>query len=88
MSTSRPLHGKTIDDITEKPLIKKFCDFIEGGTDTVDQLNNYYTTQAKSCSWVMMSLFYMLDTSRVNEKTTWFLQHKEDISKFSSYDFG
>lgn len=49
LSTSRPLHGKTIDDVTEKPLIKKFCDFIEGGTDTVDQLNNYYTTQAKSC---------------------------------------
>ena len=36
----------------------------------------------------MVALFYMLDTSRVNEKTISCLKHKEDILKFSSYDFG
>ena len=49
LSTSRILHGKTIDDGKEKPQIIKFFDFTKGGTDIVDQLNDYYTTRSKSC---------------------------------------
>ena len=30
----------------------------------------------------------MCDTSRVNGKTIWCLKHKEDILRFSSYEFG
>ena len=31
-----------------KPQIFKFCDFNKGGTDIVDQLNDFFTTHAKS----------------------------------------
>ena len=65
LSISRPLHGKAIDDGKEKPQIIKFYDFTKGGTDIVDQLNDYYTTRLKSCHWFMVALSYMLDTGRV-----------------------
>ena len=47
LSRSCPLHDKTSDDCKEKPqIIKfydiKFYDFTKGGTDIVDQLNDYY----------------------------------------------
>ena len=41
LSTSRLLHGKTIDDGKEKLQKIKFYNFTKGGTDTVDQLNDY-----------------------------------------------
>ena len=82
------MHGKTIDDGKEKPQTIKFYDFTKGGTDIVDQLNDYYTTRSKSCRWVMVALSYMLDTARVNGKTVWCLKNDSDISSTSSYDFG
>ena len=54
-------------------MIIKLCDFTKGGTD-IDQLNDH-TALAKSCRWVMEALL-----------TLWCLKHKEDISKFSSYN--
>ena len=87
LSTSRPLHGKTIDDGKEKPQIIKFYDFTKGGTDIVDQLNDYYTTRSKSCRWVMVALSHMLDTARVNGKTVWCLKNDSDVSSTSSYNF-
>ena len=42
LSTSRPLHGRTIYDSKEKPHIIKFYDFKKDGTDRV---NEYYTTR-------------------------------------------
>ena len=69
LSTSRPLHDKTIDDDKEKPQIIQFYDFTKGGMDIVDQLNDYYTTRSKSCHWVMVALSYMLDTAIVNGRT-------------------
>ena len=65
LSTSKPLHGKTIDDGKEKPQIIKFYDFTNSGTDIVDQLNDYHTTRSNSCCWVMVALSCMLDTARV-----------------------
>ena len=92
LSTSRPLHGKTIDDGKEKPRIIKFYDFTKGGKDIVDQLNDYYTTRSclalpLPCRWVMVALSYMLDTTRVNGKTVWCFKNDSDISSTSSYDF-
>ena len=50
LSTSRPLHGKTIDGGKKKPQIIQFYEFTKGGTDIVDQLNDYYyTIEEKSC---------------------------------------
>ena len=49
LSTSRPLHGKIIDDGKEKPQIIKFYDFTKGRMNIVDQLNDYYTSRTKSC---------------------------------------
>ena len=80
LSTSRPLHGKTIDDGKEKAQ--------KAGTDMVDQLNDYYTTRSKSCRWIMIALSYMLNTARVNGKTVWCLKNDSDISSTFSYDFG
>ena len=54
LSTFRPLHGKTIDDGKQQTQILKFYDFTKGGTDTVDQSNDYSTTRSKSCRWVML----------------------------------
>ena len=59
LSTARPLHEKTIDDDKEKPQVTRFYDFTKGGTDIVDQLNDYYTTRAKSCGWVLLALSYV-----------------------------
>ena len=87
LSTSRPLHGKGIDDGKEKPQIIKLYDFIKPGMDIVDQLDDYYTTRSKSCRWVMVALLYMLDPARANGKTVWCFQNDSDISSTSSNDF-
>ena len=47
-------------------------------------VNDYNTTREKSCPWVMVVLFYNLT---LWSKTIWSLKHKEDVSKFSSYNF-
>ena len=85
-SNSRPLHGKTIDDGKEKPQIIKLYDFTKGGTDIVDQLNDYYTVQSKSLRWVMVALSFMLDTVRVNRKNVWCLKNQTEILKESLYN--
>ena len=87
LSTSRPLHGKTIDDSKEKSQIIKFYDFTTGGTDIVDQLKDCYNTRLKFCRWVMVALSYKLDTARFNKITVWCLKNDSDISSTSSYDF-
>ena len=43
LSTMRPLQGVTIDDGKKKPAIIKFYDFTKGGTDIVDQINDFHT---------------------------------------------
>ena len=62
LSTSRPFHEKTIDDGKKKSQIIKFYDFTKGGTDVVEQMNDYNTTRSRSCRWVSVALSYMLDT--------------------------
>ena len=42
LSTTRPMHSCTKDD---KHQIFKFYDFTKGGTDTVDQMNDYFTPE-------------------------------------------
>ena len=84
LSTSRPLHGKAIDDGKKKPQIIKFYNFTKGGTDIVDQLNDSYTTRSKSCHWVMVALSHILDTARVNGITVWCSKNDSDISSTSS----
>ena len=87
LSTSRPFHGKTIDDGKEKTQIIKFYDVTKGRPHLVDQLNDYYTTSSKSCRWVMVVLWYMLDTTRANGKNVCCLKNDSDNSSTSSYDF-
>ena len=74
-STSRPSHGKKIDDSKKKSQIIKFYDFTTGGTDIVDHLKDCYTTRLKFCRWVMVALSYMLDTARFNEISVWCLKN-------------
>ena len=88
LSTTKPMHSCTKDDNKSKPQIFKFYDFTKGGTDIVDQMNDYFTTRAKSLRWVMIVLYYMLDTARVNAKTIWCIKNGIDHHKLKSYNFG
>ena len=38
---------KTKDDKKDKPAIYKFYNFTKGDADIMDQMNDFYTTQAK-----------------------------------------
>ena len=62
LSTLQPLKGITKDDQKEKPALYKLYDFTKGGTDIVDQLNDFYSTRSKSSRWVCVAMFYTLDT--------------------------
>ena len=69
LTTLRPLKGVTMDGGKDKPAIYKLYDFTKGGTDIVDQLNDFYSVRSKSLRWVNVALYYTLDTSQVNAKT-------------------
>ena len=69
LSTMRPINGITRDDNKQKLGIYKFYDFTIGGTDIVDQLNDYYTVLSKSNRWDLVAFYYILDTIHVNSKT-------------------
>ena len=84
----QPLQGVTIDDGKKKPSIIKFYDFTKGGTDIVDQINDFYTCRSQSYRWDLVVLFYILDTVRTNAKTVWCLKNKKDLSKINSFRFG
>ena len=88
VSTRHPLHCCTKDDQKSKPQISKFYDFTKGGTDIVDQMNDYFITRVKSLRWVMIVLYYMLDTTRVNAKSIWCIKEGIDFNRIKSYDFG
>ena len=47
--SSFTINEKTTNDGKEKPQIIKLFDFTKGGTNSVNQLNDFYTTRAKSC---------------------------------------
>ena len=81
----RPLPGITKDDNKQKPSIYKFYDFTKGGTDIVDQLNDFYTTRSKSKRWDILTLFYMLGMIRINSKTLFCIKHKLDIRKEDTF---
>ena len=51
LSTVRPMKKTTKDDKKGKPAINKFCDFTKGGTDIVNQMNDFYTTCAETSRW-------------------------------------
>ena len=74
----RPLPGATRDDGYHKPAIIKLYDFTKGGTDIVDQLNDYHTCRSRTFRWDVVALFYMLDTIRVNSKTIWCIKQGLD----------
>ena len=79
--TMRPMDAFTKDDDKLKPQIFKFHDFMKGGTDIVDQMNDFFTTCAKSNRRAMVVLYYMLDTTRVNSKTLWCMKNQIDMRK-------
>ena len=68
LSTMRPLNGITRDDDKQKPGVYKFYDFTKGGTDLVDQLNDYYRGRCQSSRWDLVAFYYTLDTIHVNSK--------------------
>ena len=82
------MHCCTEVDNKSKPQIFKFHNFAKGGTDAVDQMNDYFTTSAISLRWVMIVFYYMLDTARVNAETIWCVKHGVDHHKLNSCNFG
>ena len=87
LSTMRPIPGITKDNGKSKPAIMKFYDFTKGGTDIVDQLNDYYICRARTNCWDLVSFFYILDTVRFNSKTVWCLKNSLDIKKTNTFKF-
>ena len=69
LSTMHALNDITRDDNKQKSGIYKFYDFTKGGTDIVDQLNDYYTVCSQSNKWYLVAIYYILDTIRVISKT-------------------
>ena len=67
--------------------IIKFYNFTKGGTDIVDQLNDYYTTRSKSCRWVMVALSYMLETATVNGSLKKHLVVFENLFRYFKHIF-
>ena len=55
LSTMLPLNRITRDDYKQKPGIYKFHDFTKGGTDIVDQLNDYYMVWSQSNRWDLVA---------------------------------
>ena len=55
----------------------KFYDFTKGGTDIVNQLNDYYS----------FHVFYILNTVRANSKTVWCLKNLIDVKKTNTFKF-
>ena len=51
-------------------------------------MNDHFTTRAKSLRWVMVVLYYMLDTAPVNAKTIWCIKNGIDHHELKSYNFG
>ena len=88
LSTMRPLQGVTIDDGKKKPAIIKFYDFTKGGTDIVDQINDFHTCRTQTYRWDLVVLFYILDTIKTNSKTVWCLKNNKDISSSESFQIG
>ena len=86
LSTVRPVKKKTKDDKKDKPAIYKLYDFTKGATDIMDQMNDFYTTHAKTCRWSVLAFYYMLDTIQVNAKWLWCIKHKKSFSKISTFD--
>ena len=87
LSTMRPIPGITKDNGKSKPAIMKFSDFTKGGTDIVNQLNDYYICRARTNCWDLVSFFYILDTVRFNSKTVWCLKNSLDIKKTNTFKF-
>ena len=57
LSTMIPIPRITKDDGKSKLALMKFYDFMKGGTDIVDQLNNYYSCRARTNFWDLVSFF-------------------------------
>ena len=70
-----------VDDKKNKPAILKLYDFTKSGTNIVDQVKDYYLTRSKTSQRAFITLFYTLDTSRVNAKTIHCLSKGLDPSK-------
>ena len=83
----RPIPGITKDDGKSKPAITRFYDFTKGGTNIVDQLNDYCSCRARTKRCDLLSVFYILDTVRVNTKAVWCLKNALDIKKTNTFKF-
>ena len=81
-----PLNRITRDDYKQKPGIYKFYDFTKGGTDIVDQLNDYYMVRAQSNRWDLVAFYYILDTICVNSKTLFCIKKGLDVQKENTFD--
>ena len=81
LSTMRPIPRITKDDGKSKLALMKFYDFMKGGTDIVDQLNNYYSCRGVQISGILCQFFYILDTATGNSKTVWCLKNSLDVRK-------
>ena len=86
LSTMRPLNGITSDDNKQKPGTYRFHDLTKGGTDIVDQRNDYYSVRSLRTRWDFGAFYYILDTTRVNSKTLFCIKKGLDVKEENTFD--
>ena len=77
----RPRNCATRYDKKQKLGIYKFYDFTKGGTDIVDQPNDYYTVCSQSNRWDLVAFYYILSIIRVSFKTLFCIKKGEERKK-------
>ena len=86
LSTFDPILGTTKDE-KKKPAIIKVYDFTKGGTDIMDQRFGNYTTKSKTKKWTKVVFFFILDTTRVNAQTIYYLVMGIEPRLSNSFEF-
>ena len=62
--------------------------YTKGETDIINQKMGFYSVKTKFRWWAIVSLAYLLDTTRVNACSVYAMNNGSDPKKQNSFDFG
>lgn len=88
LSTFEMFNAVTKDDGKHKLAVIKHDDFTKGGTDIVDQRQEYYSAKNKTRDWTKTIWGFSIDTAILNSQTVCALNNNKIPRKPNSYEFG